>query len=91
MSLFLFLLREHMSKVFNNLGLVATGEKPLQVITDIEFNSEKGTCCRCNEVKTLYDLPFHRQGRKFICSECLKSFQESRLPFLKYMPVNLGM
>ena len=80
-----------MSKVFNNLGLVATGEKPLQIITDTEFNSEKGTCCRCNKVKTLYDLPFHRQGKKFICLECLKNFQESRLPFLKYMPVNLGI
>ena len=79
-----------MSFVFNKLDVVATGEKPLQIITDTEFNSEMGTCCRCQKVKPLYGLPFNRYGRKFICSQCLIEFQQSRLPFLKLMPVNLG-
>lgn len=75
--------------VFNKLDVVATGEKPLQIITDLEFNQKEEKCCRCQKVKPLYGLPFNRHGRKFICSQCLIEFQQSRLPFLKLMPVNL--
>lgn len=80
-----------MSIVFNKLDVVATGEKPLQIITDSEFNQEKGKCRKCEKVKPLYGLPFNRNGRGFICSQCLIEFQQSRLPFLKFMPVNLSV